>query len=171
MSGIVNNTGARSGIIGHTVGGVDHSTLFRAYTGSGQGPTMTHTTWTKMLFATKTYDIGSNFSTSNSEYTVPSSGYYTFISQVGFYSGNLTNCMLNLYINGSSGEGTSKGVTGRAELRISNMSYFMQHTNTSYYAAGDTVRVYGYIEESGSVSSSLYTNDGLTFFSGYKVAN
>ena len=171
MSGIIDNTGASSGVVGQTEGGVDHSTMFRAHTASGQAPTMTHTVWTKMLFATKTYDIGVNFNTSNSEYTVPSSGYYSFIAQIGFYSGNLTNAMLKIYVNGSSAHG-AKGATGRAEIRIVNMSYFMTVPHTSYLVAGDTIRVYGYIEEgSGSPASSLYTGDGFTFFSGYKISN
>jgi len=172
MSGIIGGAGSKSGVIGQTEGGVDHSTMFRVHTGSGQAPTMTHTVWTKMLFATKTYDIGDNFSTGNSEYTVPSSGYYSFVAQIGFYSGVLNNAMLNIYVDGSTAQATSKGATGRAELKISAMSYLMNIAHTSYLDAGDLIRVYGYIEEgSGSPASSLYTGDGLTFFSGYKISN
>ena len=172
MSGIINNIGSRTGLIGQTEGGVDHSTICRVYMASA--PTVTTTTWTLVTLDTISFDVGSNFEIGSTyKYTIPSSGYYHVDYQLTMYSGYMANFNVKIYTNGS--EADHKGaeyrlnaLTGQGGLvDLTSASGVM----TAYFSAGDYIQIYGYIEERSATSSSFSTGANKTYLNVYKISN
>ena len=172
MSGITNNVGSRTGLIGQTERGIDHSTICRAYMASG--PTVTTTTWTLVPLDTISFDLGNNF-TIGSTYkcTIPSSGYYHVNYQLTMYSAYMANFMTKIYTNGSSENHKSAeyrydALTGDAGLlNLTAASGVM----AAHFDSGDYIQLYGYIEERTAIGSSFSTGSNKTFLNIYKISN
>jgi len=90
MTGIVNSTGARSGVIGTT--SMPPSSFMAGFSGSPSWQDNA-TANTKVPFNSVTvnhcFNVGGDFDTTNNRYVAPSNGVYTFTMQ--FYTGSNQN--------------------------------------------------------------------------------
>lgn len=112
----------------------------RAYLNSDQDD-ITDITLTKILLDAETYDVGSNFDTVDSSYTVPVTGYYQIVSAVQWEGADLTN---------------DKSVQSFVKINSSYYLSAIEHINNSglfvtniatdilYLTAGDEVTLWGY---------------------------
>ena len=85
MSGIINVSGSRTGILGTTV--MRPSAFLAQKTGGTWnvvGGGNTKITWDSVNGGTACFDIGKDFDTSNSRYVAPENGYYSFTVNMFF---------------------------------------------------------------------------------------
>jgi hypothetical protein len=124
------------------------------------------------LFASSTerFDLGSNYSSGT--YTIPTTGYYIFQLFATLDSeanDNLRDSQILIRCDKDSG--TDYQAIGN--FNSNNLRRVSYSVSTGYdsFTAGDTLKVYGYIN-SGDGSTSLFngSQDPLTFWYGYRVA-
>jgi hypothetical protein len=116
----------------------------------------------KIVFDSKNFDTGTNFSTVTSLFTAPISGFYWFGARVKWASVSTAACTIYLYKNGSpitSISNVSEPNTGFPELQISDCLQL---------AANDTVGVYS-SQASGTKSIQIDNNTTIGF-SGFLVS-
>lgn len=113
-----------------------------------------------LTYDTKTFDTGSNYSTSTGKFTAPVAGFYMFHAEKSSPIGNTGNGTVALYVNGvltkvgtqiysgASGTTVGVGVTGLLQL-----------------AANDYVQVYTY-----GGGGAIATGAAYTYFDGFLMS-
>ena len=131
----------------------------RAYLGTNQ-LNIADLTWTKVLLDTETYDPGGNFSTINSRFYAPVSGYYQVNGSVqwGMVVADKRYCAA-IAVNGASvavGDSISSGVW------LSNLNCSL--SDIIYVAAGNYIELFGW-HDSGASTEDIYATSFRTFLS------
>jgi hypothetical protein len=111
---------------------------------------LTNNAYTKVLFQVEEYDANSNYDTSNSRFTPTVAGYYQISSSLAFATSQTTECVLEIYKNGTNHEILQ-------DLRMTNL--FIFSGSALVYANGTTdyFEIYAY----QSQGAALNTNTGL----------
>ena len=159
MSGIVNISGSRTGILGTTV--MRPSAFLAQKTGGNWNVSGGNTkiTWDSVSGGTACFDIGGDFDTSNSRYVAPENGYYSFT--VNMYSfQNRTSNYFTFNKNGSimaNGDGNL---------------YFMltkDHSGDTSLGNSMDMKLYknDYVEVFTSGAADWYT--GHSYFTGHRI--
>ena len=165
MSGIVNSTGARSGVIGTTVGsggspavGTLLGAAFLADVTDGTGGASS-TSNTLRRLTTVHYEVGFGVTLSTNEWTFDNSGTYLIQASAPAYKSNRS--ITTLY----SGTGSTLEATGTAEYSLSTDSV----TNRSFLFAREVISA-SQITGGGSVKSfGIYTIVNNTDTDGFGV--
>lgn len=113
---------------------------------------------TTVVFDTKSFDSGSNYSVSTGLFTAPVSGYYFFTSTIGFVNAG-SDFTAQLQKNGST-------VKNGNELVLSSGGYGASVSGFIQLSVGDTVNVGIYI--SGGATGRTGFN---TYFDGFLVSS
>jgi len=122
--------------------------------------------YTKLNFDTETFDIGSNFNTTNKEFTAPVAGKYWFNTAMRSSSSHGSDDDLAIY-KGSSAyvqESQFNQVSGPAYVTSSNT---MNISCIMDMAASDTASVYANTETGPWTMGNGST---VTFFEGFRIA-
>ena len=114
--------------------------------------TIPNTTETTVLFNTEIIDVGDNFNTTNSTYTVPSTGYYriTFTPNIDLVNG--ATLTYKIYKNGAQLIMWRTNTQGPATLGVSGNG-----TTTRYLTAGD--KIYFSVSHNIGGNSTLHGTD------------
>jgi len=141
--------------------------IFRAYkTGTQLFPNGTNT---KVTFGVESFDVGSNYSTSNSRFTAPVAGYYQFDVNVRFTITSPGRCDILLAKNGGFDVSFPSGGQNQTGSNDGGMGVH----GVMYLAANDYVEVYANqnsgSDSSLSSSSNISNTGGITNFSGFLI--
>ena len=141
--------------------------VFRAWKSNGQ--TIPNATNTKISFTQETFDVGSNYNTSNSRFTAPVAGYYWFSVNIRFSVSNVGRCDLALAKNGGFSNQYPQGGQNQTGSNDAGMSL----NGSMYLAANDYVEVYANQNTGNTVSMTNANNinniEGINHFSGYLI--
>ena len=133
---------------------------FSAYK-SGGDQSLSNATFTKITFATETFDTNNNFSSSTFTPTV--AGYYQVTAAAQLFATTGTNFLLTFYQNGSE---YARGM--QLNLSSGNIGLFQPCISNLIYCNGSTdyIEVYDYISAS---SGQLVSASSATYFVGSLV--
>lgn len=120
------------------------------------------TSATTVVFDTKTYDTGTNFSTTTGLFTAPAAGFYFFTSTIAINQNNIVYWNGNFIKNGS-GTGMLQFSSGVIAIQ-SNPSLTL--TDSLQLATGDTI---GISSICGAAANGNF-GAGITSFSGFLVS-
>ena len=146
---------------------------FRVTASAGQS--LSHATFTKLAFNTKTgsqhqFDTGGNWNTTNYDFTAPVSGVYFFKGQF-FASVSTNRAAFNILIDTGSGfdiTDSNSYLTQELSAGISaNGGGVYSGSAVAYLTAGHKIAAYGYQEQGSATTTNA--NAWLTHFSGYLV--
>ena len=167
MTGIVNSTGARSGVIGTTVGGTNAANVgsgalpvgvtggsgldavpgryFYAYKNDGSNQAITASTFTLCTFESATQSH-SSFSLGNNYFTgvAADAGTWFFAAQISYYtnSGNIDMPLAQIYLSDSNVLGGYKWQhTGTSD---GTRHFSVTTTGVLNISNGSTIKLYGY---------------------------
>ena len=108
---------------------------------------------------------GNAFNITNSTFTAPEDGIYSFTGAIHFKSITAGNLIYAFLIAGNKNYNSSwRNSSGSVEIVCINMTLFL--------AAGETAQLWGYVNDSAppaSVSGNSTDNYAFTYFSGAKV--
>lgn len=126
-------------------------------------------TWTTVVCNTEKFDYGSNYNTSNGDYTVPETGFYFFYAgaRLGSWDANKTvQVHLDIRYNDSDYISvadqlcpTSNGYDNKPHINCSGAAYL---------TSGDTVQCYFWIDTSDGTQTAFMSGD-QTYFGGFKL--
>lgn len=120
----------------------------------------------QVVFDTKEYDTGSNYSTSTGYFTAPIAGFYSFKTALNINPASSVIYTCDFYKNGSSTLG-KRGF----ELTTSNTGGIGMVATADYQlAANDTIGVFMNTTYGGNTSFNVGTNLIVTYFSGFLVS-
>ena len=133
---------------------------FRAYMGSTQ--TISTTSGTKLNFDTESYDIGSNYDTSNYRFTPTTAGKYLITASIRL-SGNvtITNCQLYIYKNGSVYNRSTQGFNGDSSPMLTNTDTVEMNGSSDY------IELYFYHNQGSNLDISGSVQN--TYFNGFRI--
>ena len=139
-----------------TIGGVEWP-AFSAYK-SGSDQTLSDGTFTKVTFATETFDTNNNFASSTFTPTV--AGYYQFTYAAQLFANAGTNMLITIYKNGSE---YARGT--QINLASGNLNLIQLNATNIIYCNGSTdyIEIYAYIVAS---ASRLVAASSATYFAG-----
>ena len=117
--------------------------------------------WTKILFDTEAFDVGSDFA--GSQYTVPSDGYYLAIVKVSFI-----NMPANVDINiEARRNGTAFSKAGAVSGSILADDRFLICSSFEYFTTGQVIT--GYVYHNQGANKSLFGGLAQTYMCVLKV--
>ena len=125
--------------------------------------------WTKIQFDTATFNVGSNYDTTNDKFVAPSDGKYFFTASLKINStggsATLTGSGCRFSINGSTaGDNVNFIGNGAMTAMSATNSMILNLTATQY------VEVYAYYQDNGGGTGSVTgSGDKSTQFYGYKL--
>jgi len=148
-------------------GGTNSSMFSAKATGNQTG--LTSGGWTKVQFDTATFDVGSDYDTTNDKYVAPSDGKYFFTVSLKINSAGGLNTLLGtgcrFTINGSTAGDTLNFI---ADDSLSAM--FATNSAILNLTAAQYVEVYAYYQDdSGETGSITGSGDLVTQFYGCKL--
>ena len=137
---------------------------FRANITSVQS--LSNTTLTTVNFDTEVFDIGSNYNTTNKQFTAPVAGKYWFNAAIRPSSAHGSDDDLHIYKNSSAyaSESQFNQVSGPAYVTSSNT---MNISCIMDMAASDTAEVKAYTETG---PWNIGNGTATSFFEGYRIA-
>jgi len=141
--------------------------VFRAYkTGTQSFPNNSNT---KVTFGSESFDVGNNYTGSNSRFTAPVSGYYQFDVNIRFTMTGAGRCDALLAKNG----GFDNFFPSGGQNQTGNNDGGIQIHGVMYLAANDYVEVYAHQNggntESFSSVSNISGTGGITNWSGFLI--
>jgi len=153
-------TGSLSGDGSNLTGISGSSDAFWVRSTSGQAPVATNT-YVKLNFDAEQIDNGSNYDTSTSKYTVPTTGHYLVGAKIWYdnYSQNALDAEVHIRLNGANTNIWS--ITSH----VGSSGYTGLHTSGIVYAtAGDYLEAYAW--HNHGVDVTVMVNSS---FFGYKI--
>ena len=125
---------------------------------SGSDQTLSDGTFTKVTFATETFDTNNNFASSTFTPTV--AGYYQFTYAAQLFASAGTNMLITIYKNGSE---YARGT--QINLASGNLNLIQLNATNIIYCNGSTdyIEIYAYIVAS---ASRLVAASSATYFAG-----
>lgn len=125
----------------------------RAYLSSSQS--ITNDSWTKVNFDTESFDLGSDYDTSNYRFTAPVSGYYQVSIAYEWDNTEVTGLYGAIYVNGSE----------YASIQVRQPTVNKDigtHISTLVYCASGQY-IEGYAYNAGTVAKNIVSSNTRTF--------
>jgi len=125
--------------------------------------------WTKIQFDTATFNVGSNYDTTNDKFVAPSNGKYFFTASLKINSAGgsatLVGAGCRFSINGTTAGDNLNFIANGAMSAMSGTNSMILNLTANQY-----VEVYAYYQDSGGGSGSVTgSNDKSTQFYGFKL--
>jgi hypothetical protein len=125
--------------------------------------------WTKIQFDTATFNVGSNYDTTNDKFVAPSDGKYFFTASLKINSAGgsatLVGTGCRFTINGTTAGDNLNFIANGAMSAMSATNSMILNLTANQY-----VEVYAYYQDNGGGSGSVTgSNDKSTQFYGYKL--
>jgi hypothetical protein len=117
--------------------------MARAYKSNGN-QFINHLTWTKLTMNSISYDPNSNFSTVNSEYTVPKTGYYNISAYAYLHSDGMWGSYLALAVDANIAQRATSSTYGYPSMWTVTNEHCI--ADTIYLTAGQKVSIYAEID-------------------------
>ena len=150
----ITNNGTQSGF------GGTNTPAFRAYMGSTQ--TISTASITKLNFDTESYDIGSNYDTSNYRFTPTTAGKYLVTASVRLNGAvTITNVQLYINKNGSVYNRSTQGFNGDSSPMITNTDTVEMNGSSDY------IEMYLYHNQGSNLDISGSAQS--TYFNAFKI--
>ena len=149
------------------IGGANSPTFSAKSTSNQTG--ISNGGWTKIQFDTATFNVGSNYDTTNDKFVAPSDGKYFFTASLKINSAGGSATLLGtgcrFTINGTTaGDNVNFIANGAMSAMSATNSMILNLTATQY------VEVYAYYQDNGGGSGSVTgSNDKSTQFYGFKL--
>ena len=148
--------------------GGTNSSMFSAKSTSNQTG-ISNGGWTKIQFDTATFNVGSNYDTTNDKFVAPSDGKYFFTASLKINSAGGSATLLGtgcrFTINGTTaGDNVNFIANGAMSAMSATNSMILNLTANQY------VEVYAYYQDNGGAAGSVTgSNDKSTQFYGFKL--
>jgi len=125
--------------------------------------------WTKIQFDTATFNVGSNYDTTNDKFVAPSDGKYFFTASLKINSAGgsatLVGAGCRFTINGTTAGDNLNFIANGAMSAMSGTNSMILNLTANQY-----VEVYAYYQDSGGGSGSVTgSGDKSTQFYGFKL--
>jgi len=130
MSGIINQVGARSGIVGWNVSGIKHAVLWRVHTGFTGGAVDPIVNWERDDSFSNGF-VGSAMDESTGIFTFPETGVWDIAFQMSVYHTDSQRYIAgNIYTTTNNGSGWDHNAMAETSIGDSGASYVMGSIST-----------------------------------------